>query len=80
MHELLAMGVKLLTAWAKVFFLGGFLLWTVVPVALVISNSFKTQLDIFSVPPAVFFLPTTENYVRALTSGDFATLPRLRCG
>ena len=65
------MGTKLLSAGLKTFFLGGFLLWTVVPVVLVISNSFKTQLDIFSVPPTVFFVPTLENYVRALTAGDF---------
>jgi multiple sugar transport system permease protein len=65
------MRTKLLSVGLKTFFLGGFLLWTVVPVGLVISNSFKTQLDIFSVPPTVFFVPTLENYVRALTSGDF---------
>jgi multiple sugar transport system permease protein len=65
------MGAKLLFGGMKVFFLGGFLLWTVVPIALVISNSFKTAVDIFSVPPTVFFVPTLENYVRALTSGDF---------
>jgi len=65
------MGAKLLFGGMKVFFLGGFLLWTVVPIALVISNSFKNAVDIFSVPPTVFFVPTLENYVRALTSGDF---------
>ena len=65
------MGAKFLFGGMKVFFLGGFLLWTVVPIALVISNSFKTAVDIFSVPPTVFFVPTLENYVRALTSGDF---------
>jgi multiple sugar transport system permease protein len=62
---------KLLFAGFKTLFLGGFLLWTVVPIALVIANSFKTQFDIFSVPPTIFFVPTLDNYVRALTSGDF---------
>jgi multiple sugar transport system permease protein len=62
---------KLLSAGAKTFFLGGFLLWTIVPIALVVSNSFKTQMDIFSVPPTILFYPTLDNYVRALTSGDF---------
>jgi multiple sugar transport system permease protein len=62
---------KLLLAGFKTLFLGGFLLWTVVPIALVIANSFKTQFDIFSVPPTIFFVPTLDNYVRALTSGDF---------
>jgi multiple sugar transport system permease protein len=65
------MAKKLLFAGFKALFLGGFLLWTVVPIALVISNSFKTQFDIFSVPPTIFFVPTLDNYVRALTSGDF---------
>jgi multiple sugar transport system permease protein len=62
---------KLLFAGFKTLVLGGFLLWTVVPIALVIANSFKTQFDIFSVPPTIFFIPTLDNYVRALTSGDF---------
>src|ERR1700738_1537577 len=65
------MAKKLLFAGFKALFLGGFLLWTVVPIALVISNSFKTQFDIFSVPPTIFFVPTLDNYIRALTSGDF---------
>jgi multiple sugar transport system permease protein len=48
-----------------------YLLWTVVPIALVVSNSFKSQMDIFSVPPTVLFQPTLDNYIRAITSGDF---------
>jgi multiple sugar transport system permease protein len=46
-------------------------LWTVVPILLVISTSFKVARDIFTVPPTLFFQPTVENYVRALTAGDF---------
>jgi multiple sugar transport system permease protein len=49
-----------------------FWLWTVVPIALVVTTSFKLPRDIFSVPPVIIFTPTIENYVRALTSGDFA--------
>jgi multiple sugar transport system permease protein len=48
-----------------------FLLWTIVPILLVISTSFKVARDIFTVPPTLFFQPTVENYIRALTSGDF---------
>jgi multiple sugar transport system permease protein len=56
---------------AKATILALFFLWTVVPIALVVSNSFKSQMDIFSVPPTILFQPTLENYVRAITSGDF---------
>jgi multiple sugar transport system permease protein len=48
-----------------------FLLWTIVPILLVISTSFKVARDIFTVPPTFFFQPTVENYVRALMAGDF---------
>jgi multiple sugar transport system permease protein len=48
-----------------------YLLWTVVPIGLVVSNSFKSQMDIFSVPPTILFQPTLDNYIRAVTSGDF---------
>ena len=48
-----------------------FLLWTIVPILLVVSTSFKVARDIFTVPPTLLFQPTLENYVRALTSGDF---------
>jgi multiple sugar transport system permease protein len=56
---------------AKTLILLLYLLWTVIPIALVVSNSFKSQMDIFSVPPTIFFQPTLENYVRAITAGDF---------
>ena len=49
-----------------------FFLWTVIPIALVVTTSFKLPRDIFSVPPVIIFTPTIENYVRALTAGDFA--------
>jgi multiple sugar transport system permease protein len=55
----------------KVAVLVLFFLWTVIPIALVVTTSFKLPRDIFSVPPATIFTPTIENYVRALTSGDF---------
>jgi multiple sugar transport system permease protein len=57
---------------AKTTILVLYLIWTVVPIALVVSNSFKSQMDIFSVPPTIVFQPTLENYLRALTAGDFA--------
>ncbi|HEX3443633.1 MAG TPA: carbohydrate ABC transporter permease [Chthoniobacterales bacterium] len=56
----------------KVLVLVLFLLWTVVPILLVILTSLKNQKDIFTVPPTFVFRPTLDNYSRALIAGDFA--------
>jgi multiple sugar transport system permease protein len=56
----------------KVLVLALFLLWTVVPILLVILTSLKNQKDIFTVPPTFVFRPTLDNYSRALIAGDFA--------
>ncbi|KQV26348.1 MULTISPECIES: carbohydrate ABC transporter permease [unclassified Microcella] len=48
-----------------------FLLWTVVPIALIIVNSFKRAKDIFTDVPKIFFEPTLDNYVNAFTKSDF---------
>lgn len=56
----------------KVLVLVLFLLWTVVPILLVILTSLKNQKDIFTVPPTFVFRLTLDNYSRALIAGDFA--------
>jgi multiple sugar transport system permease protein len=56
----------------KILVLGLFLLWTIVPILLVVLTSLKNQKDIFTVPPTVIFRPTLDNYSRALVAGDFA--------
>ena len=56
----------------KVLVLALFLLWTVVPILLVILTSLKNQKDIFTVPPTFVFRPTLDNYSRALIAGDFS--------
>jgi multiple sugar transport system permease protein len=56
----------------KILALVLFLLWTIVPILLVILTSLKNQKDIFTVPPTFVFRPTLENYSRALVAGDFA--------
>jgi multiple sugar transport system permease protein len=61
-----------LTNAVKVLVLALFLLWTVVPILLVILTSLKNQKDIFTVPPTFVFRPTLDNYSRALIAGDFA--------
>ena len=63
---------KWLTNAVKVLVLALFLLWTVVPILLVILTSLKNQKDIFTVPPTFVFRPTLDNYSRALIAGDFA--------
>ena len=56
----------------KILSLVLFLLWTIVPILLVILTSLKNQKDIFTVPPTFVFRPTLDNYARALVAGDFA--------
>jgi multiple sugar transport system permease protein len=48
-----------------------FTIWTVVPIFIVITNSFKTEMDIFTLPFKLFFSPTFDNYTRAFTTGEF---------
>jgi len=48
-----------------------FLLWTVVPILLVVTNSLKTPLDVKRVPPVFLFTPTLNNFVKAFSVGDF---------
>ena len=56
----------------KYFILIFFLIWTIVPVLLVVTTSFKTKFDIFQVPIKIFFTPTLDNYARAFATGDFS--------
>lgn len=48
-----------------------FVIWTVVPILLVVVNSFKTPLEIKQMPPSLFFKPTLSNYAKAWSVGDF---------
>jgi len=48
-----------------------FLLWTVIPVFLIISNSFKPTLLIKSNPPVLFFKVTLQHYIKVLGDGEF---------
>jgi len=48
-----------------------FLLWTVVPIYLVITNSFKHTLDIKTVPPKILFEPTLAHYAKIFADGNF---------
>jgi multiple sugar transport system permease protein len=56
---------------AKWIVLALFTLWTVVPIALVVVNSFKREKDIFTTSPMLFFTPTFDNYVNAFTKANF---------
>lgn len=61
-------GLKSIATWTV---LGLFTLWTVVPIALVVLNSVKRAKDIFTPTPRLWFTPTLENYVNALTKANF---------
>jgi multiple sugar transport system permease protein len=50
-----------------------FALWTIVPIALVVLNSFKRAKDIFKVPPTLIFTPVLDNYVNAFTKANFGS-------
>jgi multiple sugar transport system permease protein len=62
---------RCLGASAKGLALALFGLWTVIPIAIVVSNSFKQPLDIFTRAPKVVFSPTLDNFVQAFVQGDF---------
>ncbi len=47
-----------------------FLLWTIIPILLVVGNSFKKARDIFTDVPRIFFEPTLDNFVNAFTKSD----------
>jgi ABC-type glycerol-3-phosphate transport system permease component len=49
-----------------------FLLWTVIPVYIIVSNSFKPTLLIKESPPVFFFEPTLSHYAKVLGDNDFA--------
>ncbi|MGG5823080.1 carbohydrate ABC transporter permease [Falsiroseomonas sp. HW251] len=40
--------------------------WSVFPIAMVVLSSFKSQRDIFAIPPQLVFEPSLENYRRLL--------------
>ncbi len=48
-----------------------FALWSMVPIVLVILNSFKHKLDIFTNPPMLVFKPTLINYQRIFLTDDY---------
>jgi multiple sugar transport system permease protein len=50
-----------------------FALWTVIPIAIVVTNAFKQPLDIFTRAPKLVFSPTLDNFVQAFVQGDFVT-------
>lgn len=56
----------------KYFIIISFLIWTVVPIMVILSNSFKRPIDIFSVPFVIFFKPILSNYIKAFMVGEFS--------
>jgi multiple sugar transport system permease protein len=48
-----------------------FIIWTVVPVYIVISNSFRRTLEIKQMPPKLLFSPTLDHYKRLLSLDRF---------
>jgi multiple sugar transport system permease protein len=48
-----------------------FALWSAVPVLLILLNSFKRKLDIFTSPPSLVFQPTLGNYEKIFLVDDY---------
>ena len=40
-----------------------FVLWTLIPIALIISQSFKPRIFVFADPPVFFFIPTVTHFI-----------------
>lgn len=51
--------------------IGVFLLWTLIPVALIVITSFKLPVDIFTRVPRLIFHPTLINYTNAFLQENF---------
>lgn len=51
--------------------IGVFLVWTLIPVALIVITSFKYPVDIFTRVPRLIFHPTLANYVNAFLQENF---------
>jgi multiple sugar transport system permease protein len=49
-----------------------FLVWTLVPIALILLTSFKRRADIFTRVPRVIFQPTLVNYANDFVRANFA--------
>lgn len=64
----------ILPALAKALALALVLVWSLMPIALIVASSFKLDRDIFSIPNSVAFTPTLANYVALWQRwGDFFT-------
>ena len=48
-----------------------FAFWSAVPIFLVVLNSFKRKLDIFTNPPSLIFTPTLSNYQKIFLTDDY---------
>lgn len=63
---------KLIRSAFKTVGLAAILIWSLLPIAMIVLSSFKTDRDIFAIPPRFTFVPTFVNYVTLQARwGDF---------
>jgi multiple sugar transport system permease protein len=62
---------KLISRMVIGFVLFVFIIWTVAPVYIVISNSFRKTIEIKQMPPKLVFGPTLDHYKRLLSLDRF---------
>ena len=48
-----------------------FIVWTVVPIYIIITNSFRRTIEIKQLPPKIFFMPTFDHYEKILLLDRF---------
>src|SRR5258708_7806746 len=48
-----------------------FLMWILVPIAMVVQTSFKPSSDIFVLPPKLIFTPTLDHYTQIFSRQNF---------
>jgi len=54
------------------FLLLCFMVWTLVPVYVVVSNSFRTTIEMKQMPPKIIFKPIFSHYQRLLSLDNFS--------
>src|SRR5258708_33876942 len=58
-------------AWLSYVLVFLFLIWILLPIAMVVQTSFKPSSDIFVLPPKLIFAPTLDHYAQIFSRQNF---------
>lgn len=56
--------------WIPILVIGAFVVWTAAPIVLMLQQSVKPTLLMFSDPPQFFFQPTAEHFIKIFTKNN----------